>query len=404
MVWHKQSALLTGMMATIAGIGLSRFAYTPLIPVLIEQHWFGASDAAYIGAANLLGYLIGALSAHPLTERFSYRWVLSIAFVVVALSFLLCAGPFGFAWFFIWRLLSGVAGAILVVAGPSMALAATPAEQRTTMSIKVFTGIGVGAMLSATVIPALLEVSLTATWIALGVVSLLVGVIGIGGLLTLGSAHHHNEANPGAQVEDGGQANIGVYPALVVWLVIAAYGLDAAGFVPHTLFWVDYLAREQALGQHAGSVQWGLFGLGAVLGPLLAGFFANRIGCHRGLMLAYSAKALAVAIPLISVTLVFRSLSSFIFGAMVPCLVALTSGRLAELVGPVQHKRVWGQATAAFAAAQAVAGYGMSALYDLWGTHYPLFAIGSSLLLCCAALIWLSQRVLLTNHALPQVR
>ncbi len=240
------------------------------------------------------------------------------------------------------------------------------------------------------VIPALLEVSLTATWIALGVVSLLVAWTGIQGMLRLKFSTSLDQTQPGAASPDSFKA----CPASVVWLVIAAYAIDAAGFVPHTLFWVDYLAREQALGQHAGSVQWGLFGLGAALGPLLAGFVTRRIGCHHGLTLAYFTKALAVAIPLFSVALLFRSLSSFIFAAMIPCLVALTSGRLAELVGPEQHKRVWGQATAAFAAAQAIAGYGMSALYDWWGTYYPLFAIGSSLLVCSGLLILMSQRVL----------
>ena len=78
---------------------------------------------------------------------------------------------------------------------------------------------------------------------------------------------------------------------------------------------------------------------------------------------------------------------------MTPCIVALTSGRLGELVGPFAHKKLWGRATAAFAAAQAIAGYGMSALYDLWGSYAPLFAIGGFLLAGGFALILLSHGV-----------
>ena len=48
-------ATLAGLSATLVGIGLGRFAYTPLIPVLIDAGWFSASDAAYLGAANLAG-------------------------------------------------------------------------------------------------------------------------------------------------------------------------------------------------------------------------------------------------------------------------------------------------------------------------------------------------------------
>ncbi len=118
-------ALMTGVMATLAGIGIARFAYTPLLPALIQEGWFSASQGAYLGAANLLGYFIGALSAHALSERFSVRAVMGASFVAIALSFFLCAGAGSFGWFFFWRLVSGIAGAILMVVGPSLALSTT---------------------------------------------------------------------------------------------------------------------------------------------------------------------------------------------------------------------------------------------------------------------------------------
>jgi len=176
-----------------------------------------------------------------------------------------------------------------------------------------------------------------------------------------------------------------------VLLVISAYGLDAVGFVPHTVFWVDFLAREAELGHRAASLQWALFGVGAVAGPLLAGVVARHLGWHAGLTLGFVIKAMAVAIPLLSLTLIGRSLSSLLVGAMIPALVALTSGRLAELVGPAAHKRLWGYATAVFAAAQAIAGYAMSALYSASGTYYPLFTMGS-LALAAGVLLILCSR------------
>ena len=56
-------ATLAGLCAVLVGIGLARFAYTPLIPALIDAQWFTAAEAAYLGAANLAGYLAGALLA-----------------------------------------------------------------------------------------------------------------------------------------------------------------------------------------------------------------------------------------------------------------------------------------------------------------------------------------------------
>ncbi|WP_163144359.1 YbfB/YjiJ family MFS transporter, partial [Arhodomonas sp. KWT] len=57
---------LAGAAATFAGIGLARFAYTPLIPAMVEAGWFSAAQSAYLGAANLLGYLVGAITANRL--------------------------------------------------------------------------------------------------------------------------------------------------------------------------------------------------------------------------------------------------------------------------------------------------------------------------------------------------
>jgi hypothetical protein len=48
-------ATLSGFSASLVGIGLARFAYTPLLPAIIGARWFAPSSAAYLGAANLAG-------------------------------------------------------------------------------------------------------------------------------------------------------------------------------------------------------------------------------------------------------------------------------------------------------------------------------------------------------------
>jgi hypothetical protein len=37
-------AIFAGLCASLVGIGLARFGYTPLIPPLIALHWFAAQD------------------------------------------------------------------------------------------------------------------------------------------------------------------------------------------------------------------------------------------------------------------------------------------------------------------------------------------------------------------------
>ena len=382
---HDLPALMTGIMATLAAIGIARFAYTPLLPAIIQEGWFTASQGAYLGAANLLGYFIGALAAHSLSERFSPRMVMAASFAGIALSFVLCAGAGGFLWFFFWRLVSGIAGAILMVVGPSLALAATPPERRTRVGAMVFTGIGFGALLSAFIVPLLLGLSLSVTWGTLGLLCIAAGL-----LCDWGIAHL---ASPITASPRGNSPIRGAGVKIIVMLVVGAYALDAIGFVPHTVFWVDYLARENALGNQAAALQWGIFGLGALCGPFMVGALAHRVGWQGGLMIAFAAKAAAVLLPVFSLALLSQSVSSFMVGAMIPGIVALTSGRLAELVGPTAHKKLWGQATAAFAAAQAVAGYAMSALYGSWGSYTPLFAISGLILVAGFLLVLLSRGV-----------
>ena len=52
-----------GLLATLDGVGLCRFAYTPLIPFMIGAGLLTDQEAAYLGAANLAGYLLGAAAA-----------------------------------------------------------------------------------------------------------------------------------------------------------------------------------------------------------------------------------------------------------------------------------------------------------------------------------------------------
>src|SRR4029078_5193674 len=59
-------ATVAALCGNLVGIGLARFGYTPLIPALIAAGWFRPSDAVYLGAANLAGYLAGALGAKRL--------------------------------------------------------------------------------------------------------------------------------------------------------------------------------------------------------------------------------------------------------------------------------------------------------------------------------------------------
>lgn len=392
MILRKELPLVwTGFMAVLCGVGLSRFAYTALMPAMVQAGWFTPSQAAYLGAANLLGYLIGALSAHALTERLGVRRVLGSCLAVVALSFVLSSVAQPFASFFLWRFAAGVAGAILMVVGPSASMAAAPPQRRAALGPLMFSGVGWGALMSATVVPTLLSQGLSAVWWAL---ALLASACAWAGWRA--SAHLHPPLHAAAVVPDTAALACGIGPlraSRAVLLVMLAYACDAAGFIPHTVFWVDYLAREQQLGAAYAASQWAFFGLGAIVGPITAAWCASRWDWPRTLSSGYAIKAVGVGLPLIVFSYGGHAVSSFLVGALSPGLAALTSGRLMQLVGPRHHKQYWGYATAVFALMQAVSGYAMAWLYGTAGVYRPLFVAGLACMSLGWGLAWLSSRV-----------
>jgi len=366
----------TGFLATLSGVGLARFAYTALMPQMVLAGWFTGEQVAYLGAANLLGYLIGALAAAPLADRLGAVRVLVLCWAAVALSFIGCSFAQPMPVFFVWRLISGMAGATLMVLGPSIAMAATPLARRAALGPLMFCGIGVGALLSATLVPSLALQSLGAVWwgLALVCVAALWGGWRCARLLPAP-----------APIAITPQALAPALPAPALWtlpvvLVLLAYVTDGFGFVPHTVFWVDYLARELHLGASYASTQWAIFGLGAVAGPLCASLCATRWGWWRTTAGAYALKAAAIGLPLVWADFAGHAVSGFVVGALSPGMAAITSGYVMQLLGPAQHKKMWGYATAAFALLQATAGYFMAYLYASTGSYHSLFIWG------CAAL------------------
>src|SRR5690625_1123633 len=302
---HPYRLGLAGSVALLLGIGLGRFAYTPIIPALVHAGWFNESQTAYLGAANLLGYMLGAWCAHRLSLRLGERRTLILNLAVLTLSLLCCALSWGFAWYSLWRLLAGVSGGVLTVVAASAVLVRVPAARRPAISALVFTGPSVGIFASASVVPWLAGRGVAVVWLGAGV---LAAVLFLWSWLAVW--RHLEPVDHGSQT----QQTKSRIPHAAVLLVIAAYGLGGVGGVPHALFWVDYIARELGQGLAAGSHYWMLFGVGSLLGPAFAGAIAARTGFRTALVAAFAVMAVSVGMPLVGVSGWARVLSSLLVG------------------------------------------------------------------------------------------
>ena len=369
-------ATLSGLCSSLVGIGLARFAYTPLIPALIAAEWFSPGRAAYLGAANLAGYLAGAVVARPLAARLRAVTVLRAMMVVATAAFFACATPRSFAWYFAWRFAAGIAGGTLMALAAPTVMPHVPPSRRGLAGGVIFTGVGLGIAASGTLVPLLMRMGLVATWCGLGVLAL--------ALTGLAWSGWPDESNTVALLRAGANHR----PGLALGLLSVEYGLDAAGLVPHMVFLVDFIARGLGRGLGVGASYWIVFGLGAMVGPVLAGQLADRIGFARAVRLAFLAQAAAVAALVATASPVALFVSSAVVGALVPGIVPLVLGRVHELIPDDPHRQAaaWSVTTVAFALGQAGAGYGFSFLYAQTGSYAALFAIAAATLAIALAI------------------
>ncbi|HEX6142140.1 MAG TPA: YbfB/YjiJ family MFS transporter [Geminicoccaceae bacterium] len=372
---------VSGLCAILVGIGLARFAYTPLIPALIEQGWFSPGGAAYLGAANLAGYFVGALVARKMATLRSPLVVLRANLALATLAFFGCAFPAPFLWFFLWRLLAGIAGGVLMVLAAPTLLPHVPLDRRGRAGGIVFTGVGIGIASSGLLVPALLRLGLTETWLGLGLLALILTVIGWSGWP---AGARTSIPPPRSKTQSRARA----HPGLALKALFVEYGLNATGLVPHMVFLVDFVARGLVRGIDTGSVFWIVFGLGAMAGPLLAGMLGDRIGFGRAFRLALIGQTVMILLLVVPVGLPWIVASSVVIGAAAPGIVPLVLGRVQELLpgDPEGQGAAWRVATMAFALGQAAGAYGLSFVFDRTQDYALLFALGGGAVAAALAL------------------
>jgi predicted MFS family arabinose efflux permease len=362
-------ATLSGVCANLVGIGLARFAYTPLIPALIIAGWFSPTDAAYLAAANLAGYLAGALLARPLASRMTPASLLRAAMLLTAASFPASAYPLSFAWFFAWRFAAGFGGGALMVVAAPVILRHVPVRQRGIVSGVMFAGVGLGIATSGTLVALLLRYGLVVTWNVLGVLALLLTAVAWNGW------PQASERDVAVPLSEDSRARSGA----ALRALHIGYGLSAVGLVPPMVFLVDFIARANHLGVEAGARYWTLFGFAAIAGPVLLGSVADRIGFQPTLRALFILDAGALVLLALTSHPAALVASVVILGASVPGVVPLAVGRVHELVHvEPQRRRAWTTCTVAFAVGQAAAAYGFSYLFaKTGGVYVMLFIIGA---------------------------
>lgn len=362
-----------GLAGSLVGNGLARFAYTPLVPVLVEEGWVTTAEAGYLGAFNYAGYFAGALVGLWIGRRMKIGHAAVSSLALCVLSLFMVAIEWGFWWMVPWRFLAGCGAGVVMVLVPPSILRQLPSERWGFATGGVFAGIGLGIAISGILIPQLALLGAAAAWLGLATGSL---------VLTL-AMHLMWREPPPIPPRPTGEVQTMDLPSA---FLCAAYGLYAVAIAAYSIFWVDFLARDLGLGLAEGGFHWTVLGTCSLGAPLLAGWLAARYGFGPMLSLLMAATGIGALLPVFSDAGPLLYLSSILGGVLFVGVVTLFSGRTAEIAGREGQQKLWWIMTLLFAIGQSGGSWGLSALYDATLAYRPLFGFAGAALLLGAIL------------------
>jgi predicted MFS family arabinose efflux permease len=376
-IWLRYA--LGAQAGLLVGMGLGRFGYSPMIPALIQSGALAEAEAGYVGALNLGGYVIGALLTARLRRRFHEAWILRVCLALALLSLVASIPPWGFVWLAFWRFLVGVIVAIMMVLGIAYVTRFAPPGRTALATSIAFTGVGMGIFFSAAGLPWLLELGLAWAWGG----SAMVGVLGaaMGFWAWAGAPRLEDPANAAADIPpriplDGKK-------------LVAAQAMFSVGLIPHSIYWVDYVVRGLGAPMSEGALQWSLVGLGALLGTVLWGRVADRIGLNAGLVAVFAALSASIILPVLLPGAAIIIASSLVFGSQ-PGSSAVIASRAQQAMGAASMVPLWRWMVVSVGTAQIVGGIGLVELFNRTGDYRPVFLVGGVAMgiaaLLCASL------------------
>ena len=345
-------ALALALGAAVA-IGVTRFAYGLLLPPMRADLGWSYTLAGAMNTANAVGYLLGALCA-PVVMR-----LLGLTRVFL-LGALLGSVFMGLSGFFtapmplmLQRLLAGVASAFVFVAGGLLVarLAATEPKQGGLLLGLFYGGSGLGIVVSALLVPAVLDAAEAQThgwawaWWALAFVCLVAtGVLA-------GSARALQQVSDQAESANATATSTPQRP--FVWrefsYALAGYGLFGVGYIGYMTF-VIALLREQGAGGAYVTVFYALLGLAVAGSSRVWAKWLDRFKGGQVLATNNALLGLATVLPALTSAWPMVMLSGLVFGGVFLSAAASTTAMVRHNLPP----SAWGTGISAFTVVFAV--------------------------------------------------
>ena len=356
---------VAGLAALAVAMGVGRFAFTPLLPMMQQDAGLSVAQGGWLASANYLGYFAGALWAGAV--RIPPAAAIRAGLAGTGLATLAMAFDAGFTAWALLRAAAGVTSAWVLIYVSAWALERIVPLGRPILAGVLFAGVGSGVAAAGLLCVLLmsLHASSSTAWLVLGVVSLAI----TGALWTRFDSP--GEKKPPLQAPhrwNGHQARL-----------VIAYGAYGFGYIIPATF-LPVMAREVVSDPAVFGWAWPVFGAAAALSTLGVAMLSGRYGNRAAWIGSHTVMALGVAAPVFWPGIGGIVLAALCVGGTF-VVITMVGLQEARTVAGIQAPRLMAAMTAAFAAGQIAGPLSVSLVMVAGG------GFAAALLVACAALV-----------------
>ena len=331
---------LAGALTLAVAMGLGRFAFTPLLPLMMRDGLLDAAGGAGLAAVNYAGYLLGALTAARVAGQ-----PLRLVRACLVGTTLLTAAMGWVQWPVLWLLLrfsAGICSAWAMVGISTWALGELAQRGQSRRSSQVYAGVGLGIMLAGSYVWWLGQTASPALWLQFGAVAALLSLW----IMVLLRGADSTLAAPVAAAAASAESTM----PRGAWGLVLCYCAFGIGYSLPVTF-LPAQARLLVDDPRVFGLAWPAFGLAAALSTLLSARLLARWRQLKLWAVAQLAMAVGAALPSLSASGLAIGLAALLVGSsfMIATMIGLQQARA---LAPRQPARLLGRMTAAFALGQ----------------------------------------------------
>jgi predicted MFS family arabinose efflux permease len=335
-----------GLLALAVAMGVGRFAFTPLLPLMQADADVTLTEGSWLAFANYLGYLVGALAT--VWMRVAPHRMVRAGLIATGILTLAVGLAHGFAAWWALRFLGGVASAWVLVFAASLVLERLVVAGAPQLFGLVFGGVGVGIVATGLACLALsgAGVGSGGIWVAFGLASLAATALCWNTFTPMSTA--------GAPAAEPAVPRSRRAWGRAAWTLIVAYGVYGFGYIIPGTF-LPVIARDLLGGAFAAGWFWPMFGAAAFAGTLLLGRLPDA-SLRTALVACYFTEALGVIIPVLSGNAAGLAAGSLLLGFAFVAITTLTlrQARVLAAATRTDVAPLMGALTASFGVGQLV--------------------------------------------------